>query len=98
MAISRAWASRPAVQKPHLLAVREKDEGDVKQRCVMDALVLCGEWLDRSRVCLDNAYGSPGAVAEHVVGARAVRQARVRTGRSCRQSDSIRRPRAEHRS
>ena len=63
-----------AVQEAHLLAVREEDEGDVEQRCVMDALVLRGERLDARALGLDDGHGPPGAVAEHVVGARAVRQ------------------------
>ena len=40
----------------------------------MDALILGGERLDARALGLDDGHGPPGAVAEHVVGARAVRQ------------------------
>ena len=63
-----------AVQEAHLLAVREEDEGDIEPRRVMDALVLRGEWPGARALGLDDGHGPPGAAAEHVVGARAVRQ------------------------
>ena len=61
-----------AIQEAHFLAVRQEDEGNVEQRCVMDALVLGGDRVDARPLRFDDRHRAPGAVAEHVVRARAV--------------------------
>ena len=61
-----------AIQEAHFLAVRQEDERNVEQRCVMDALILGGDRVDARPLRFDDRHRAPGAVAEHVVRARAV--------------------------
>ena len=65
---------RVTVQKPHLVAVRQEHEGNPEQLRVVPPLVLGGDRLDARPLGLDHRHRPPGAVAEHVVRARAVRE------------------------
>ena len=63
-----------AVHELHLVAVREKHEGDFEECRIVTALVLGGDGLDARALGLDYGHRSPGAVTQHVVRTRAVRQ------------------------
>ena len=60
------------VEEPHLAAVREEDEQDLELLRVVAPLVLGGDRIDARALRLGHRHRPPGAVAEHVVRARAV--------------------------
>ena len=62
------------IQKPYFLAVRQEDERYAELLGVVAALILCRNGIDARTLCLQHRHGPSLAVAEHIVGLRAVRQ------------------------
>ena len=65
---------RLAVEEPDLFPVRQERERDAELLGVVASLILRLKGVDAGALGLDRRHGPPRAVAERVVGPRAVRQ------------------------